>query len=126
MTCMCNPNIHKATALTTDGLLTVTNSGNIANIEPFGLILCINPNNIITGAPVDYSLTINGSAANLINRFGQPISTDRLCPRKLYRGYYIAPETGTPYVILQDTPCNPAYAMSSAAAAATTAETEGE
>lgn len=124
MTCMCNPNLHKATALTTAGLLTVTNSGNIANLDPFILVLCINPNNIITTAPVNYTVTINGETADLLNRFAQPISTDRLIPRKAYHGYYIVPTTGTPYIILQDTPCNPAYAMSSAVTATT--ETEGE
>lgn len=127
MNCMCNPNVHKATALTTAGVLTVTNPNNIANLDPFILILCINPNNIITTAPVNYTMVINGATADLKNRFGLPISTDRLCPRKAYHGYYVVPATGTPYVILQDTPCNPAYALSSASvASASTNETDGE
>lgn len=127
MNCMCNPNVHKATALTTAGVLTVTNPNNIANLDPFILILCINPNNIITTAPVNYTMVINGATADLKNRLGLPISTDRLCPRKAYHGYYVVPETGTPYVILQDTPCNPAYALSSASvASASTSDTDGE
>ena len=119
MTCMCNPDVHRATALTTGGVLTVTNPNNVANLDPFILILCVNPNNIITTAPVNYTLTINGATADLKNRFALPISTDRLCPRKAYHGYYIVPETGTPYVILLDTPCNIANALSSAAVAVT-------
>ena len=55
-----------------------------------------------------------------------PISTDRLTPRRRYLGRYIVPSTGTPYVILLDTPCNIAYALSSAAVAVTTDETEGD
>ena len=44
-----------------------------------------------------------------------------------YHGYYIVPTTGTPYVILVDTPCDLAFAVSSAAVAvATTDETEGD
>lgn len=61
------------------------------------------------------------------NRVGLPISTDHLQSRKRYHGYYIVPTTGTPYVILVDTPCDLAYAVSSAAVAVTTTdETEGD
>lgn len=129
MNCMCNPNVHKATALTTAGVLTVTNPNNIANLDPFILILCVNPNNVITTAPVNYTLTINGATIALKNRLGLPISTDRLKPRRPYHGYYVVPADGGPYVILVDTPCNPAYALSSASVASastTDDETEGE
>lgn len=122
MNCRCNPNFHVATSLTTAGLLTVTNSTNIANLDPFVFVLAVNPNNIITGAPVDYTMTINGATVNLLNRYGQPISTDRLLPRRRYLGRYIVPATGTPYVILLDTPCNVAYALSSAGVTRTTEE----
>lgn len=122
MNCRCNPNFHVATSLTTAGLLTVTNSTNIANLDPFVFVLAVNPNNIITGAPVDYTMTINGATVNLLNRYGQPISTDRLSPRRRYLGRYIVPATGTPYVILLDTPCNIAYALSSAGVTRTTEE----
>lgn len=120
MNCNCNPNFHRATALDATGLLTVTNSTNIANLSPFELVLCVNPDSVITGAPVDYTLTINGTTAELKNRFGESISTDHLCPRKRYKGRYMVPSTGTPYVILLDTPCNVAYALSSASVTATT------
>lgn len=124
MTCNCN--LHRATSLTTGGLLTVTNSSNIANLMPFDLVLCLNPSAVILGAPVDYTLTVNGATAELKNRLGLPISTDHLQSRKRYKGYYVVPETGTPYVILVNTPCDIAYAMSSASVALTTDETTGD
>lgn len=124
MACNCE-NLHRATSLTTGGLLTVTNANNIANLTPFNLVICLNPNAVILGAPVDYTITVNGADVALLNRFGLPISTDHLESRKLYRGYYVVPATGDPYVILLNTPCNPAYAMSSASVASE-ATTGGE
>ena len=124
MTCNCN--LHRATNLTTTGLLTVTNSNNIANLMPFDLVLCLNPNNIITGAPVNYTITVNGVAVPLLNRVALPISTDHLMSRKRYHGYYIIPTSGDPHVILVDTPCDLAYAVSSASVAVTTDETTGD
>jgi len=123
MTCNCN--LHRATNLTTAGVLTVTNSNNIANLMPFDLVLCLNPNNIITGAPVNYTITVNGNAVALLNRVALPISTDHLMPRKRYKGYYIVPTSGEPHVILVNTPCDLAYAVSSASVAVTTDETTG-
>ena len=119
----CNCNLHRATSMTTGGLLTVTNSNNIANLMPFDLVLCLNPNAVILGAPVDFTLTVNGTTAELKNRLGLPISTDHLQSRKRYKGYYVVPETGTPYVILLNTPCSLEYAMSSASVAVTTTTT---
>ena len=124
MTCNCN--LHRATNLTTAGVLTVTNSNNIANLMPFDLVLCLNPNAVILGAPVDFTLTVNGTTAELKNRLGLPISTDHLQSRKRYKGYYVVPETGTPYVILLNTPCDLIYALSSASVAVTTDETTGD
>lgn len=121
----CNPYFHKATALSTAGLLTVTNDTNISNLDPFVLVLCINPNTIVTGAPVNYTMTINGATVNVLNRYGLPVTTDRLVPRRRYLGRYIVPGTGTPYVILMDMPRNIAYALSADAVANTT-ETEGD
>ena len=124
MTCNCN--LHRATSMTTGGLLTVTNSSNIANLMPFDLVLCLNPSAVILGAPVNFTLTINGATADLKNRLGLPISTDHLQSRKRYTGYYVVPETGTPYVILLNTPCSLEYALSSASVALTTEETTGD
>lgn len=126
MACNCE-NLHRATNLTTGGLLTVTNSNNIANLMPFDLVLCLNPNAVILGAPVNYTITVNGADVALLNRVALPISTDHLCPRKRYKGRYIVPETGDPYVILLNTPCDMAYAVSSAAVAVTgTTTTNGD
>jgi len=122
----CNCNLHRATSMTTGGLLTVTNANNIANLTPFNLVLCLNPSAVILGAPVDFTLTINGTTAELKNRVGLPISTDHLQSRKRYKGVYVVPSTGTPYVILLDTPCDLAYAMSSAGVAITSDETTGD
>lgn len=119
MVCTCNPNFHKSTALTAAGVMTVSNPNNVANLDPFFLVLTINPNTVITGAPVDFTITVNGSNVPLLNRFALPISTDRLRRRRLYEGRYIVPTTGAPYVILLDTPCNIAYALSSASVART-------
>ena len=120
MSCFCNnPNFHKSTGLTAAGVLTVSNPNNIANLDPFLFVLTICPNTVITGAPVDYTITVNGTAVALKNRFGLPISTDRLLTRKVYHGNYIVPTTGDPYVMLLDTPCNIAYALSSASVALT-------
>lgn len=119
----CNCNLHRATGLTTGGLLTVTNPNNVANLMPFDLVLCVNPDNVITGAPVNYTITVNGTTATLLNRVGLPISTDHLQTRKRYHGYYIIPTSGDPYVILVTTPCDLAYAVSSASVAKTTDDT---
>lgn len=122
MFCNCNPNVHKVTNMTEAGVLTVTNPNNISNYDPFVLIMCVNPDNIITGAPVDLTVTINGTAVALHNKYGLPISSDRIRPRRRYIGNYIVPATGAPYVILLDTPCNIAFAGSSAALAATSGD----
>ena len=123
MTCNCN--LHRATNLTTAGLLTVTNSNNIANLMPFDLVICLNPSSVITGAPVNYTVGVNGLTVPLLNRVALPVSTDHLMPRKRYHGYYIVPTSGDPYVILVNTTCSLQFAVSSASVAATTDETTG-
>ena len=125
MTCNCN--LHRGTNLTTAGLLTVTNSNNIANLTPFELVLCLNPSSVITGAPVNMTITVNGTTAALLNRIALPISTDHIRSRTRYKGVYVIPTSGDPYVILLDTPCDLAYALSSASVAVTTTdETTGD
>lgn len=90
MTC-CNScqNLHKTTALSTAGLLTVTNDTNVGNFDKFCLVLTINPDSVITGAPVAYTVTINGTAVPIIDRWGYPVMSDRLCTRTLYKGRFI-------------------------------------
>jgi len=118
MNCNCNPNFHKVTALASVGettqtgvLMTVTNDTNIASLDYFELVLCTNPGGVVTGAPVPYTIEINGAAVALNNKYGLPIYTNRLHTRKRYYGSYVVPSEGDPYVILWNTPDNPAMAV---------------
>ena len=95
----CN-NIHRTTALSTTGLLTVTNATNIGNFDKFCLVLTICPNAVITTAPVEYTVTINGTAVPIVDKWGYPITTDDLCTRTPYYGRYI--ENATPHVSLMN------------------------
>ena len=112
-----SPYFHKVTALeqvggdTPTGVnMTITNNTNIGDLEYFELVLTVNPNTVVTGDPLPYTLTINGATANLVNNIGLPIYTNRLNTRKLYKGRYVVPATGTPYVILLNTPSDIRYA----------------
>ena len=89
MSCNCCNNLHKTTALSAAGLLTVTNPNNIGNFDRFCLVLTICPDSVITSTPVAYTVTINGTAVPLIDKWGYPITTDRLRTRTLYKGRYI-------------------------------------
>lgn len=111
MTC---PFIHTTTALSATGLLTVTNATNVGNFECFKLILTICPDSVITTAPADYTITINGTAVPIWDKWGYPITTDRLCTRTCYKGRYI--ESATPHLTLIN-------ALSNEAANAVTAST---
>lgn len=119
MSCNCG-NFHRATNLAADGTLTVTNPNNIANFDDFNMVLCLNPNNVITGAPVPYTVTINGTAVPILDVWGYPVRTDRLCPRKMYRGKYIAGTGITTHVTLTNVCCTVADAL-----AVVTATTSG-
>lgn len=101
----CN-NIHKTTALSATGLLTVTNATNVGNFDKFCLILTICPNNVITAAPAEYTITINGTAVPIVDRWGYPITTDILCTRTPYYGRYI--ENATPHLTLMSVISNDA------------------
>lgn len=98
MACYNCPHLHKTTALSTAGLLTVTNSTNVGNFDKFCLLLTICPNSVITGAAVPYTVTVNGANIPILDKWGYPITTDRLCTRKLYLGRYI--ESDTPHITL--------------------------
>lgn len=113
MVCNCF-NFHRVTGLAAgEGQVTMTisNGTNISSLDPFELVLCLNPNTVVTGAPVPYKITVNGSEADLLNKYSLPIYTDRLRMRKRYYGSYVAPAEGTPYVILWNTPNCPRYAV---------------
>lgn len=119
MNCNCNcPFKHTTTALTAAGLLTVTNPNNVGNYDPFCLILTINPDSVITGAPVNYTVTINGAAVPIWDKWGYPITSDVLNTRKCYRGRYI--ESATPHVTLINVCSNLAATEAAAASTETT------
>ena len=108
----CNPYFHKVTNLTASDTavnMTITNSTNISSLDYFELVLCLNPDTVVTGEPLPYTVTINGTAVPLNNKFGLPIYTNRLCKRKRYIGSYVSEGT-TSYVILFNTPDCPQFA----------------
>ena len=113
MYCNCEKDFHKITSLTagtTSIEMTATNSTNISSLDDFDLVLCVNPNSVVTGSPLPFTITINGTAGiPVYNKYHLPINSDRLCSRKRYYGAYVA-ETETPYIILWNTPNNKAYA----------------
>lgn len=124
-----NPTFHVVTNLTADPtdtptslVMTITNSGNISSLENFVLVLARNPYEVITGDPVPYQVTVNGENVSLLNKYSLPIYSNRLNRRKRYIGSYVVPEDGDPYVILWNTPCNPAYATPNITPAVTASE----
>lgn len=113
----CNPFFHKSISLTptpadtpTSLNMTITNSGNISNLENIELVMCQNPDSLITGAPVPMTITINGTAVPLRNKYSLPIQSNRLTTRKRYFGAYVN-DGQNAYVILWNTPNCPAYAQ---------------
>lgn len=103
MNCNCCSNMHKTTAISTAGLLTVTNSTNVGNFDRFCLCITINPSSVITTAPVNLTVTLNGVAVPIIDEWGYPVKSDKVCPRKRYYGRYIV--STTPHVTLLNVPC---------------------
>lgn len=100
MACNCNcPYMHRTSAISTAGVLTVTNATNVGNFDPFCLVVTIAPGAVITGAPVATTVTINGANVPLVDIWGYPVTTDILgvCRTK-YKGRYI--DTETPHITL--------------------------
>lgn len=122
MNCNCCENLHKTTALSVAGLLTVTNPNNIGNFDRFCLLLTICPDSVITGVPVAYTVTINGTAVPVWDMWGLPVMTDRLRTRRVYRGRYIT--TGTPHLTLTNVPCDEAAIASTISTAASAEDGE--
>lgn len=108
MNCCYNPYFHKGTALTaTDTAveITITNPTNVSDLDCFEFVLCVNPNTVVTGDPLPYTINVNGTAVALLNNLGIQINTNRLQPRKRYFGRYVVNGLGgATYVILQNTP----------------------
>ena len=110
----CCNTFHKSTALTVTGgnlVITVTNSTNIASLDDFEFVLCQKPSTVVTTAPIPIQITINGTAVSLLNKYSLPIYSNRLCVRKKYYGSYVVPATGSPFIILWNTPDCSKYAV---------------
>ena len=119
MTCNCCQYLHKTTALSTAGLLTVTNPTNVGNFDPFCLLLTINPNSVITTSPVAYTVTVNGTAIPIVDIWGYPVMTDRLRTRKVYKGRYIVNSTEA-HITLVNVPCGESDVATTIASTSTT------
>lgn len=108
MNCCYNPYFHKGTALTAgaDSVeITITNPTNVSDLDCFEFVLCVNPNTVVTGDPLPYTINVNGTAVALLNNLGIQINTNRLQPRKRYFGRYVVNGLGgATYVMLQNTP----------------------
>lgn len=125
MTCNCCQYLHKTTALTAAGILSVTNSNNIGNFDQFCLLLTINPGSIITTAPVAYTVTVNDVNVPLVDIWGYPVMSDRLRTRKVYKGRYII-ANGEPHITLTNVACGATDVAPTVAATSTTDETDGD
>lgn len=118
--CNCNKNIHWVTAITTGTSavnLTVTNSTNIGNLQPFKLLISRCERANISAAPLPVTVTVNTVAVPLLNQNGVQILSNKI-PRCAI-GKYVSTTTATtteggdnattlavtpPYVILYNTP----------------------
>ena len=103
MNCNCCPYMHKTTAISATGTVTVTNSTNVGNFDRFCLCFTINPSNVITTAPVALSVTVNGAEVPIIDEWGYLVNSDKVTTRRKYFGRYIV--NGTPHVTLLNVPC---------------------
>lgn len=109
----CNPHFHKVTSLTASETavnMTVTNNTNISDLECMEIVLCVCPNTVVTGAPLPYTMTINGVEVPVYNRYSLPLRTNRMQTRKVYHGAYVSTGADSGYVILFDTPECAAFA----------------
>ena len=109
--CNCsNCDTHRVVTVTFNGTnvtLTLTNSTDIGNKEPFNIVVCKPVSSLVTGSPVPVVANINGVATvPLRDAYGLPLMSNKV-PRGKTCGTYIVDESGeTPdiYVILK-TPC---------------------
>ena len=104
----CSHRVETITATATNLVLTVSESTNISNYEQFNFYFpCYRSiGAVVTTNPLQVQVNINGVVVDVLNRFGEPLLSNRV-PRRS-KGTYIVPETGDPYLILHNTPfCNP-------------------
>ena len=107
---MCNCNFHRVVTAAFNGTnvtLTLTDSTDIGNKEPFNIAVYKPISVLVTGAPVPVVANINGVATvPLRDAYGLPLMSNKV-PRGKTFGTYIVDDSGeTPdiYVILK-TPC---------------------
>lgn len=118
MTCNNCQYFHRTTALSTTGALTVTNPNNVGNFDKFCMCMSINPDTVITGAPVALTITLNGADVPVIDEWGYPVTTDRIRPRRVYKGRFIT-VAGNSHVTFLNVPCIPSSATASVTASTT-------
>ena len=104
MSCNCCPYMHKTTAISTAGVLTVTNPNNVGNFDRFCLCFTINPSSVVTTSPVALTVTINGVAVPIVDEWGYPVMSDKVVTRKKYVGRYITLSDDS-HVTLENVPC---------------------
>ena len=104
MSCNCCSYMHKTTAISATGTLTVTNANNVGNFDRFCLCFTICPSSVITTAPVALSVQINGGEVPIIDEWGYPVMSDKVTTRKRYFGRYIT-VNGDSHVTLLNAPC---------------------
>lgn len=105
-------NFHLSTGLTyvagTSLTVATTNSTNIISLQPFCFAIRQRVSDTVTGSPVPVIMTVNGTAANLYNKYHLPVTSDKLECRILYKGWYVNNGTDA-WVELKDFPmceCN--------------------
>ncbi|MCQ2975152.1 MAG: hypothetical protein MJ211_10150 [Bacteroidales bacterium] len=95
MVCKCNYNQHKVTGMTytanTSLVLATTDSTNINSLDDYDFFLpCSqNPKTVVTGAPVQVYMTINGNNYQLFNKYHKPVYSNYLFRRKLYEANFV-------------------------------------
>ena len=105
----CSHLVETITANTTNVILTVSDSTNISTRQRFDFYFpdFKSIRNVVTGDPLPVLISVNGTNVELLDKNAEPLDSDKV-PRRS-QGRYIEPETGTPYVILYNTPlelCN--------------------
>lgn len=109
--CNCADKTHylETVAVTDSNVtLTVTNSTDISSLDCFTFKTgCKSVSDVVNGSPLPVLISVNGTPVSLYNKYSLPILSNRV-PRRS-RGAYVVPTSGSPYVILFDTPickCN--------------------
>ena len=104
----CSHRVETITATDTNLVLTVSDSTNISPYERFDFYF---PDfktirSVITGAPLPVLISVNGTNVTVYNKNFEILESDEIPRRSM--GRYIVPETGTPYIVLYNTPqeCN--------------------